>query len=255
MTPWLQRLLPHPLAPLRLFCFHHAGGNAAAFRLWPRRLPHVDVCAIQLPGRGNRLSEPAMNRVPDIVDELLPSMLPLLDREYAFFGHSMGTAIAFAMAQRLQAMGERLPSRLIVSGRQPPHRPFPEPTLRGLADKDVIAEIDRRYGLPPEVLAVPEIIELMLPTLRSDFAAIEDYPPEPPQPLPLRIVAFGGSMDPCATPARLQAWQACTTRPLAMRHFRGNHFYLDDDIDAVLAAIAKELAPIAAAMTAGENRP
>src|ERR1700755_2123431 len=103
-NPWFLRLAPRPEAPLRLFCFHHAGGSAALFRRWPASLPEFDVCAVQLPGRGSRMIEPALESIPALVDGIAPAILPLLDRPYMLFGHSMGSAVALELAQRLRSL-------------------------------------------------------------------------------------------------------------------------------------------------------
>jgi medium-chain acyl-[acyl-carrier-protein] hydrolase len=239
-NPWFLRLAPRPEASVRLFCFHHAGGSAALFRSWPARLPDFDVCAVQLPGRGSRMAEPALQTVPEMVDALVPALLPLLDRPYLLFGHSMGSAVALALAQRLHGGGAPLPLQLLVSGRQPPHRPFPENSLRGLTDAMVVDQINTRYGgFPPEALAHPEFIAMLLPTLRADFAALEDYAPALDAPLPLPITVLGGHGDPCAAPERLGAWQIYTTHPLRMRHLPGGHFYFEESVDE-LAAVLRE---------------
>jgi len=241
-NPWFLRLAPRPEAAVRLICFHHAGGSAALFRRWPPSLPDFDVCAVQLPGRGSRMIEPALEAIPELVDGLAPAILPLLDRPCAFFGHSMGSALALALAQRLQATGAPLPLHLFASGRQPPHRPFPEVSLRGLTDAMVVDQINTRYGgFPPEALAHPEFIALLLPTLRADFAALEDYAPALDAPLPLPITAIGGLADTCASPERLAPWQQYTTQPLQVRHVPGGHFYLEDHIESVAAILRETL--------------
>ena len=44
---------------LRLVCFPFAGGTAALYRRWRDALPAtVEVCAVELPGRGLRIGEP-----------------------------------------------------------------------------------------------------------------------------------------------------------------------------------------------------
>lgn len=241
VSNWLQRLTPRPDAATRLICFHHAGGSAAAFRLWPARLPEFDVCAVQLPGRANRFTEPAIADAGTLLDALVPALVPLLDRPYAMFGHSMGSAVAAGLAQRVHAAGGRLPQRLFVCGRQAPHRPFPEWTLTGLDDADVVSGVQQRFGsLPAEVLQMPELLEMMLPVLRADFALLQTFPSTPLAPLPVEIVTFGGDADPAATPERMRTWQSLTRGPLREHRLPGGHFNIDDHLDDVLAVVRTE---------------
>lgn len=252
MSNWLQRLAPRPDAPRRLICFHHAGGSAASFRLWPARLPGFDVCAVQLPGRANRFAEAPLTDLGQVVDALVPVVRPLLDRPCVLFGHSMGTMIACELAHRMQLLGTQQALDLFVSGRQPPHRPFPELSMAGLSDAAVIDAVQRHFGgLPAEVLATPELLEMMLPILRADFALLESHRPAVPSPLALPIVALGGDDDPWAAPERLSQWQAWTTLPLRMHRFAGGHFYLDESLDEVLAVLRAECTVPAASALAG----
>lgn len=68
---WVTCPKPNPQAKLRLFCFHYAGGGALSFRTWPDSLPPtVEVCAIELPGRGLRLMEPPFTRLDPLIQAL-----------------------------------------------------------------------------------------------------------------------------------------------------------------------------------------
>ena len=70
-TPWLIVPEPRPAARLRLICFPYAGGGASTFSLWPRALPsHVELCAVQLPGREERLSETPLTDCLDAAEQL-----------------------------------------------------------------------------------------------------------------------------------------------------------------------------------------
>jgi medium-chain acyl-[acyl-carrier-protein] hydrolase len=243
----LQRLAPRPAASSRLFCFPHAGGSAASFRLWPRLLPEIDICAVQLPGRANRMAEPFATSIATMVDDLLPDLLPLLDCPFALFGHSMGTALVVELALRLQDMGTSQPCHLFMSGRQPPHRPFPEESMHGLSDPDFLAWLNHRFGdFPPEVSACPELLELLMPLFRGDFEALESHRPTSTPPIPCPITALGGDADKITTEDHLRAWQACTTQPLRVHLFPGGHFYLDDSAQSVTALVRDHMALAAA---------
>ena len=58
-TPWLVNWKPKRRAAVRLFCFPYAGGGDFIFRSWQRTLTDtIEVCPVQLPGRGSRITEP-----------------------------------------------------------------------------------------------------------------------------------------------------------------------------------------------------
>src|SRR4051812_7546548 len=102
VSPWVSIFRPNPRARLRLFCFPYAGGSSLIFRQWPGELPpDVELCAVQLPGRGGRLRETPFKRMSPLVEALAEVLPPFFDRPFAFFGHSMGATIGFELARRL----------------------------------------------------------------------------------------------------------------------------------------------------------
>lgn len=246
---WFQCFMPRTHARARLFCFPHAGVGAAVYRQWSTVLPaDIEVCAIQLPGRANRLREPAMTSVAALVQALVPALKPHLDLPFAFFGHSMGAVLSSEVARGLRDAGAPLPRHLFVSGRRPPHWPNPDPLLHPLTDADFVAEIQRRYGgIPPEVAAHEELLELLLPSLRADIRALETHqPPSTRAPLDCPISVFGGSDDPLTPREHLEGWRSETRGPFRVRVFPGDHFYLQPQGDALLADLTVALAPMLA---------
>jgi medium-chain acyl-[acyl-carrier-protein] hydrolase len=243
---WLYRPAPRRFPSVRLFCFPYAGVGASVFRQWPAGLPvEFDVCAVQLPGRTVRLSEPAVANIPVLVDGIVGAITAYLDIPFVFFGHSMGAILAAEVARELASRGLRLPSHLFVSGRRPPHMPDPESSLRGLSDPEFVAEINRRYGgIPPEILEHQDVLAMLLPSLRADIAALETHRPARRGPLQCPISAFGGSDDALTPPAHLEAWRGETATTFEVCLFPGGHFYLEPERAAVLAKVSAILAPI-----------
>lgn len=241
---WLQITTQRPRAKARLICFPHAGVGAAVYRFWPAGLPEdLEVCAVQLPGRANRLSEPALASIPALVDALVPALMPHLDLPFAFFGHSMGAVLACEVARALRASGGAVPEHLIVSGRRPPSIPNPDPPLHCLPDDQFVEEIDRRYGgIPVEVLEHDDLMALLLPCLRADVTALETFQPRREPPLDCPISAFGGSEDSLTPRDHLDAWRSETRGVFRVRIFPGDHFYLDPRRAEVLAELSSTLA-------------
>jgi medium-chain acyl-[acyl-carrier-protein] hydrolase len=240
---WVYRFVPRPLSGLRLFCFHHAGGGAAAYRSWAQQSSEdIEVCAVQLPGRGDRLRESPLTTVPEIVARLLPALRGELDRPFAFFGHSMGAVVATEAARALVTQGAPAPRHLFVSGRRPPHVADPQPPLAGLDDAAFVAEINRRYGgIPAELLEHADVMALLLPGLRADILALETFNVRHGATLDCPISAYGGAADPLTPHEHLEAWRHVTRGPFRVRRFPGDHFYLEPQRSALLTDIVQSL--------------
>jgi surfactin synthase thioesterase subunit len=181
---------------VRLFCFPHAGGGAAAFARWQSALPpRFGLCPVRLPGRESRAAEAPFEDMAALVDGLARVIQPLADRPFVFFGHSMGAAVACELPRQLRRDGRPLPLGLIVSGaRAPQYRAGWTPPASP-SDQEFRAQLRRLEGVPAEVLDNDGLMRVLLPVLRADTALYRNYvySVEPPLDLPLR--AYGGAAD------------------------------------------------------------
>lgn len=240
--PWMVRTAANPKATLRLFCFPYAGGGASTYRSWSAHLPaEIEVTAIQLPGREERLREPALSSTADICTELLAVLRPHLDRPFAFFGHSMGALIAFELTRRLRAANKPQPQHLFVSAHRGPQRPSCLPPLGGMSDRELVNLIRSLGGTRDEVLRDPDVMKLMLPLLRADLTVCETYRYEPAEALTCPISAFGGTADDFIRRSDILAWRAETSAGYQARMFPGGHFFLEEARARLLQAIAEDL--------------
>jgi medium-chain acyl-[acyl-carrier-protein] hydrolase len=241
-SPWLPYMQPDPEASLRLFCFPYAGGSALIYRSWSQKLPPgVEVCPVQLPGRGNRLKEPPFRSLAALVPALAGALRPYLDRPFAFFGHSMGALISLELARELRRDARPAPEQLFVSGRSAPQLGKRGVTLYDLPEPELIEELRRLNGTPHEVLEHPELMELMLPLLRADFAVCDTYRYADEPPLDCPVAAFGGLGDANVPRADLEAWAAQTAGDFSLRMLPGDHFFLHENESTLLLVLTHEL--------------
>ena len=76
---------------LRLFCLPHSGASASVYARWRRVLPDwLQVCPLELPGRGRRMDEPLQRDIKALAAQLADEISRDLDGPYALFGHSLG---------------------------------------------------------------------------------------------------------------------------------------------------------------------
>ncbi|NUR63037.1 MAG: thioesterase [Catenulispora sp.] len=239
-----------PDAPLRLFCFPHAGGGAGFFRPWRLALqPDVEVCAVVLPGREGRLRETPYVRMTHLLGPLTEALADHIDRPYAILGHSTGAAVGFEAARRLSVLASA-PRCLVVSGRRAPGPPEAVPRYL-LPDEQFLDQVAALGGTPPELLARPDLLDLFLPSLRADFELNETYAQLPGDPLPCPVVAMAGEDDPEVSAEQMVAWRRFGTGPFALHVFPGDHFFLSG---APAAAVRVVRAALAGTAVAGAGR-
>jgi surfactin synthase thioesterase subunit len=241
---WVRRHRVKPDARVRLVCLPHAGGTATSFARWSTLFPPtVELLAVQYPGRQERHHEPhvedIMRMAPPIADELAAGD----DLPIALFGHSMGAVVAFEVARRLEAGGVR-PVWLFPSG-----RPAPGPHHGDIGHRDdesLLAEMREFNATDERLLGDEEIRALILRTMRSDFKAMDTYRYEPGAPLSCPVTALTGDADTRVSHADAAAWERHTTGAFEVRTFPGGHFYLRENLTALIHLIGLRLRSSAA---------
>jgi len=237
---WLLRRHKRPEAPVRLYFFPHSGGSAGEYLRWSDDLPDVEVFGVQTPGRGSRLDEEPHNRMEDLVDALATGVD--FSGPCAFFGHSLGAAVAYELAVVLRDRGLVGPRRLYLSAFEAPHTRRSDRDLHALDEPSLIAAVEELYGpLPPEIHEDLEWRRLVLGGLRADLEIVDTYHYTATAPLDCAITALGGTEDLVAEDD-LAAWDRYTTGAFGLRMFAGDHFYFREQHHDVLRFLAADLA-------------
>lgn len=229
---------PKPKADYRLFCFPYAGGSATAYASWEALLPsHVELVAIQFPGRANRLNESLLVSVDALAQHVAQSIPPMLDRPYLIYGHSLGSAVSFELLHALKVHGLQPPLHYLCGARRAPHLP---PRIRPIHDypmEQFKSELKNLNGTPDAVLNNADLMDIFAPILRTDFKAAYCYHREPRIKLDIPASVFGGARDDKVAVEDLNGWQDHFEKTVDVRIFEGGHFFMDENRELVVRAV------------------
>ncbi|HEX8472969.1 MAG TPA: alpha/beta fold hydrolase [Pyrinomonadaceae bacterium] len=232
-----------PRPSLRLLCFPHGGGTASSFHGWQSLIgEEVEVWAIQLPGREGRRHETPYRRMAAAVGDLIAILGAHLDRPFALFGHSVGADLAYALALELRQRGLRAPEHLIVAGQVPPlDRVIADP-LYLLEDDELLTRLEQYGGIPSELLARRDALQLALPRLRADLTMSETFAVTSAERLNVPITAFGGLHDRTLHAPDIERWGKLTDGQFRVEWWLGGHFFVHTNAEEVVAELHSTLA-------------
>lgn len=235
---WIRRFHPKEDTARFVVCFSHAGGSASYFYTLSSRMPAgVELLAVQYPGRHDRYREPAFRVVESFAEPVAEALGPYLRHPVTFFGHSLGALVGFEVAVHLESAGHRL-STFMASGRRAPST-WRDESPEGLDDRRFIAEIRNLDGTDGRVFDDPDLVRMVLPTLRGDYTAAANYRCDDTA-LNCPVVVVVGDDDPKCSVAEARAWSRHANGGFRLVTMAGGHFYLDQHQDKIVSLLASE---------------
>ncbi len=240
-----RRIVKSPSA-LRLYVFPHAGGSQLLFREWAASFPpEWRFLPQDYPGHGLLAGEEPFDDADALVDWFLGRLHTELGdpgAPFAFFGHSMGSLVAYELTRRLVGEGRRAPVWLGLSGCGAPYAKRSRGETGELTDTELRRRLIRLGGTPPRILDDPELWSVFAPVIRADTTLVANWrAPQNVSPLPVPLTVFHGTADVLAPQGPLEEWAECSTDFVGVRRFDGGHFYFQDDPARLAAAITGDI--------------
>lgn len=242
-STWLKPIRVQEAAKVDLICFPFAGSGASIFYPWEKILDsRINVYAFQAPGREDRIGEDLIQDLNNLTKQASAEIFKTIgSRPFALFGHSLGAVIAFEVTKILEKLSKN-PQLLFVSGRQPPHLSLKMPPISGLSDSELLKGLLNLNGTDPEILAHPDLLEIILPIIRSDFKMGENYLlPINDEKVQCPIVTIGTIDDPWLDLNEIAEWKYFTLKQCHVEILSGDHFYVKNNFIEVIQLLNKML--------------
>lgn len=234
---------PRESPRLSLLVVPQAGGGAA-MASGPRKAVFDGwlVAGISFGGRETRFIDPPPADRGEMVGDVVEAALELagIGAPVVLVGQCSGALIGYLAAARLEQLGTP-PAALVAVSRGAPAVSGELPDL-DLPDKQFAERIIGLGWVHEELAAMPELLELLLPAIRADCAALTAEPTAEPVPgFAVPTLAVHAADDRHCPPAAVNAWSDYV--PLAGRvELAGaDHLLLSERPDAVAAVMAMRL--------------
>lgn len=232
--------------PVPLICLPFAGAGASFYAPWKKLgIPHLEIHPLQLPGRERLIDDPPWTDLHEAAEGLLPAALKsAADRPVAVFGHCLGSVLAFELAHRLADHGIPVLHLFASASRSP----WNGRVLagEGLDDDQFLDLVEQLTGYRHPAFDIPEMRELLLPTLKADFAMYESYQPTSARRLTAPVTALWADQDQLVSRTEAAGWQEATDGAFQLIGMTGGHMYLSNTARPLLERIADTVAGVPA---------
>jgi acyl transferase domain-containing protein/surfactin synthase thioesterase subunit len=238
---WIAPRRIKPAADHRVFCFHHLGGEPSLFAEWNDAMPgNIEVCAVQVPGRGDRAAETPIDHFETLIDELADGLLDELDRPFAFFAHSAGCLVAYEVAQLLRRRFGLQPERMFMGASMAPDAVMERvssgfATALGEPNDPRLKELFVAAGASANT---PERQALMV----ADAEIFASWRNTALPPLDCGMTVFGGKGDRLVKRDDLLGWAKFALGDFHIEMVEGDHGSYLSQRDRILRRIASDLA-------------
>jgi len=226
-----------------LFCLPYAGGSEVMYYSWKKYLdPYIELQPIELKGRGKRFNEDFYTDFNEAVDDIFQSIKDkIICSEYAIFGHSLGSLLAYELYYKICDQNLTKPRKIFFSGNIAPSAEKEQKNFYLLPDDEFLKEIINLGGTPEELLESKELLQLVLPILRSDIRINESYIYKGREDkIECDVAIFSGRKED-VTLDELLMWKNHCNRGFKMYTLEGDHFFINNNVKEITSIIGSLL--------------
>ncbi|MBN1050256.1 thioesterase II family protein [Clostridium botulinum] len=222
-----------------LFCLPYAGGSETIYYNWKRYLnSSIYLESVELRGRGKRFNEDFYENLEEAVEDIFENIKEkILYDDYAIYGHSMGSILAYELYYKIHNENIKIPKHIFFSGYMSPSTLRKKKQIHLLPDEEFIKEVIELGGTPQEIVDNKELLQLFTPILRNDFKMLENYVyKEKKDKIQCNISILNGNEDDITIKEILE-WKNHGNKGFKVYNFEGNHFFINTNVENITKII------------------
>lgn len=225
---------------IQLYCLPYAGaGGDSVYRGWQSAFGNrVKICPLTPPGREKRFEESLVDDMETVIEDLYSKVTLKLQEPFAIFGHSMGGMLAYELARKIKQERGLIPHLMFLSATRLA-ADNTDVIRSNLSDEDLIVHLCTTDGVDKRLLASDNFKRYFFPVIRNDYRMLENYHCCMEKlSCPVRIFA---TKEDKVIPCFLSEQISELADDYTITYFKGGHFFINTQKDAVIAAVKKEI--------------
>ncbi len=230
-----------------VFVFPFAGGSSQSFLSW-KKITSYQFVFIDMPGKGNRDSEPFLHHFTEMVEEGFTQIARYIKSNgltsYCIWGHSMGSYLSYEIVKKLSKEAILKPRCLIMSA-SVPKKCVDYEYVKNIIDKqqqflDYIVD----FGLVSKKVANSCFFQKkFLPQMKLDYEVMLEYIKNKENSSILckqRVIILNGEEDEFLK-EDVEKWEDCFDQRPEFKWFPGGHFFIFEHVKMVFQELDKIL--------------
>lgn len=204
-----------------VFC-PFAGGTKSSYNCLSRYWSEIDTMTLDYKGRDGQDTYKDFKQA--VKDCLKQCFAFVGEDEYAIFGHSMGTFIAWEVAYQMQYIYDHPPVKILISGEPSPR---PGRCMEEFEGDEELKQYLKEMGGTEESLIEDRIfIKSILNRMRGDFHLLNTYEAKNRVlKLDSDMIWMYGNRDKQYDADTIELWQKKVSGRFDRKIFEGGHFY------------------------------
>ncbi len=226
-----------------LFCLPYAGGSEVIYLNMKKYLnSSITLYPIELKGRGKRFDEKLYESLGEAVEDIFENIKDkIVDNDYAIYGHSMGSLLAYELYYKISSENLRRPKHIFFSGYRAPSSIRKRENIYTLPDYDFMRKIIDLGGSPEELINNQELFQTFLPIIKRDFEIVETYVyKEKKNKIECDVSILYGEQDSIDIEDILE-WEKHVCKDFKIYNFEGNHFFIKNNVENIARIINSTL--------------
>ena len=231
---------------MKYYFIPYAGGSLATFNHWKKLFaPEIEFTVMELPGHGRRIFEDCIEDFQEAIDGLYQALREQITEGtevYALGGHCLGAVLAAELVFEIQRKNEiPLPKGIIISGHGSPSYVEQKEKISKKSELEITEILKRDGGFSVESLQ-PEILELLIPVIRSDASLYESYRYTKKE-LPVDVAILYGRNDPKTPFHEVKEWEELigTDKEIQFFAFDTDHYFILKESDKYIETVQRFL--------------